>query len=180
VVTFDKGEYECSSNVDQDDYQVMTRPEFLSPLPATPGGSTLASALRLCTHASPCKRLGLSALTISLTSQIPSNSSNGDSASKHFAFNASAGEITASLQVVAPINQCTSIVCLTQPDIWFRSNLNWQMAILDQAGTVVAGPVSNSNFKGVSLLPFIITTRLHTCYTHTLLQALVLFVVPVE
>jgi len=144
----------------------MTRPEFLSPLPATPGGSTLASALRLCTHASPCKRLGLSALTISLTSQIPSNSSNGDSASKHFAFNASAGEITASLQVVPPIKQCTgtNIFCLTQPDIWFRSNLNWQMAILDQAGTVVAGPVSNSEYKGVSLLPFIITTRLHaTC-----------------
>eukprot|EP00775_Hariotina_reticulata_P005560 gene5560-5797_t len=149
TATFDRGEYPCTTNPYQIDYQTMTRSSYLSFVPPAAGGASVTDALRLCssTNSSICTLTDSvkSVLTATVTSQISLARSGAATDRKLFAVSVRPGLTTASVEAVPPINRCDGVMnCAAEPSFWVRSNLNWQLSILNASGNVVAGPVGST------------------------------------
>jgi hypothetical protein len=162
TATFDRGEYTCSTNPNQADYQTMTRPGYLSFIPPGSAGPNLNSALRLCssTGGSNCTLTDPlnSMLTATVTSQVSVARFGAGDDPKFFSASVGVGLMKVSVAAVPPIDRCDQVFqCRADPAHWFRSNLNWQLSILDSSGSVVAGPVGN-NFTGSQKLTSADTT----------------------
>lgn len=137
-VTWDRGEYPCASNQELD-YDVMTRPTFLTYTPVDGIGNSIGSALQLCgSGASSCASLaGDPGTTMAKAQGMVSTGRNGGTDRKVFQLTAQAGPLSATVQVVPSVGT------------WMLSNLMWRVDLLGAAGNVVAGPVS-SDFASAS------------------------------
>lgn len=143
-VTWDRGEYVCASN-QQRDYDLMTRPLFLTYTPGDGIGNSLPTALALCASGtSSCSSpAGDPGATVATAQGMVSTGRNGGTDRKVFQLTAQAGPLSVTVQAVP------SVLAPYDVNPWMLSNLMWRVELLNAAGNVVAGPV-RSDFASAS------------------------------